>query len=154
MIKKEDLEKDGAYNWDELVISVKFVGEDLVVFTHKDSGERSLGIKQACAKWTNIVTNSHGDEDIMDAFESEYIERLSYIPEASILFVTFKANAKKVYMYHEVDAETWKNLQETPSKGQYFSKRIKMLYTRQTIYPFTQFGDDDDGYGEHVEVES
>ena len=154
MIESKDLEIGKKFKWAEEVVEVLWFSELLIVYKNSEGEEDSSDLRHALMNWYVIPVSSHGDEDIMEEFDSACLYRASYVRDSEILFITFKSSPKRVYMYHTVGEDVWERLKDARSKGGYFARYIQGHYTRQIIYPFTQFGDDDDGYGEHVEVES
>lgn len=56
---------------------------------------------------------------------------VGYDPDRSLLQVEFKNGS--VYQYEDVDVDTWHELQETDSPGQFFNREIKGNYRSRRL---------------------
>lgn len=65
--------------------------------------------------------------------QSSMASALGYDPHQGILQVQFKNGA--VYQYEDVGVETWYELQETDSPGQFFNREIKGNYRSRRLPP-------------------
>lgn len=63
--------------------------------------------------------------------QSSMANAVGYDPRQSILQIQFKDGA--VYQYEDIDIETWHELRETDSPGQFFNREIKGNYRSQRL---------------------
>ncbi len=153
MIKSGELELNKTYesNSEKGVVTLKYIGVRQVVITSLAGNEFFILKNEAYNEWTEISEASHGDEDIMENFDSSSLHRLSYVANLGQLFVTFKSSNEKTYIYECFSECAWEEFKDARSKGKHFARYIQGKYERVIIYPGTQFGDSDDNYGAYCE---
>ena len=64
---------------------------------------------------------------IMEKVESSNIERIGYLSSASVMDVVFKGGGR--YRYFDVPEDVFSNLRKAESKGKYFHKYVKDMYS-------------------------
>ena len=138
-----ELEVDKWYFYKKNIpVVVRYISEDLVVIRFQNYREESLTAEEASRYLSSMSDTKHGDEIIMNHFDSSIIYRSSYIPKKEMVTISFKYNPQKVYIYTDVCRSFWDEFVLSRSKGKFYNNHLKRN-DNFTIDLKRRFGDDE-----------